>query len=203
MLLALVTVTDLFAVYAGFNIYALLEDVRSVSDRALDRGDNLYALAGVLQVVGNLAAAVVFIIWFHRVRTNADHFAQDMCTMGKGWAIGAWFVPVGNLWLPYRVATQTWDASAQSAPDGARREISRTPVRTWWALWIVALLIGRIGSTLYGRAETPHTLQQAAGIVIASDLMDIAAAVLAIVFVRKLSRMQQVGTGMPEPVAGR
>ncbi|MFH8403165.1 DUF4328 domain-containing protein [Streptomyces sp. NPDC018019] len=191
-LLYVVIATDLLAVGADLNIRALLGDLATATEQKAERADALYGLAAVLQGTALLATAVVFIIWFHRSRVNAEHYTRDVCTLGRGWAIGSWFVPIGNLWLPFRVAKETWQASAQSAPDGSRRTVSAAPVRAWWTLWVVSLIVGRTGNTLYKRAELPDAIRQAVTVVALSDLLDIAAAVLAILFVRKLTRMQQL-----------
>ncbi|MFC9228455.1 DUF4328 domain-containing protein [Streptomyces decoyicus] len=195
VLLALVIAVDVFAVYAGLNIRALMDNLLSTTRHELARGDDLYGLAGTLQLACTLATAAVFIVWFYRVRVNAERFARDVCTMNRAWAVGAWFVPIGNLWLPYRFAKEVWDASAQRTADGAWREVSRLPVTAWWTMWIAALLVGRVGASLYRNAESPQALQQATSVVMLSDLLDIAAAVLGILFVRKLSRMQLVNPG--------
>ncbi|QZY18747.1 DUF4328 domain-containing protein [Streptomyces decoyicus] len=195
VLLALVIAVDVFAVYAGLNIRALLDNLQSTPRHELAQGDDLYGLAGTLQLVCTLATAPVFIVWFYRVRVNAEGFARDVCTMNRAWAVGAWFVPIGNLWLPYRFAKEVWDASAQATADGAWREVSRRRVSAWWTTWIAALVVSRAGAALYRNPETPHALQQATSVVMLSDLLDIAAAVLGILFVRKLSRMQQVSPG--------
>ncbi|MFE7120235.1 DUF4328 domain-containing protein [Streptomyces sp. NPDC057654] len=191
VLLGVVAACDLFALYADFNIYSLLDNVLTTSAGELKRADDLYAAAGRFQGLGTTATAVVFIIWFHRVRGNAEIFTQDVCTLGRGWSIGGWFIPFANLWLPFRVAAETWQASAPQTPDGSLREVSRAPVRAWWILWLLALAAGRVGQTLYNRANTPESLQQAMGTVMLGDLLDLAAAVLAILFVRKLTRMQR------------
>lgn len=195
VLLALVIAVDVFAVYAGLNIRALLDNLLSTTRHELAQGDALYKLAGTLQLVCTLATAVVFIVWFYRVRVNAERLARDVCTMNRAWAVGAWFVPIGNLWLPYRFAKEVWDASAQSTADGTWREVSRRPVTAWWTMWIAALLLDRVGASLYRNSETPQALQEATSVVMLSDLLDIAAAVLGILFVRKLTRMQQVHPG--------
>ncbi|MEV6675118.1 DUF4328 domain-containing protein [Streptomyces sp. NPDC051162] len=200
MLLALNAVADLFAVYADYNVYSLMGDLLSVSDDDLSRADVLYAAAGLWQTMSMLATSVVFIVWFHRARVNAEYFAQDICTMGRGWAIGAWFIPVANLWLPYRVAREVWQASAQSTPDGSWRKVSHAPVKAWWFLLIGALAVDKIGSTFYNHADSPHALRQASTIVMISDLLSVAAAVFAILFVRKLTTMQEVSV-TPEPTA--
>ncbi|MEV0282015.1 DUF4328 domain-containing protein [Streptomyces sp. NPDC050610] len=191
VLLGLVAACDLFAIYADFSVYSVLDSLLSATEGELKRADRLYELAGRLQGWGTVATAVVFIVWFHRVRGNAEIFTQDICTLGRGWSIGGWFVPLANLWLPFRVAAETWQASAPQTPEGALREVSRAPVRAWWVLWLLSVAVGRMATTFYNRADTPDTLQQAVGTVMFADLLDLAAALLAILFVRKLSRMQQ------------
>ncbi|GAA0374117.1 DUF4328 domain-containing protein [Streptomyces blastmyceticus] len=200
-LLALTAVADLFAVYADYNVYSLMGDVLSVSDDDLSRADVLYASAGLGQMVSMLATAVVFIIWFHLARINAEYFAQDICTMGRGWAVGAWFVPVANLWLPYRVAREVWQASAQSTPDGSWRKVSHAPVKAWWFLLVGSLAVDKIGSTFYKHADSANALRQASAVVMVSDLLSVAAAAFAILFVRKLTAMQEVPVTC-EPIAG-
>ncbi|MFF4739301.1 DUF4328 domain-containing protein [Streptomyces sp. NPDC001262] len=200
MLLALVAGADLLAVCADNNQYVVLDDLLSASHLDLKHADFFYSVAGLLQILGTLATAVAFIVWFERVRANADYFAQDVCTLGKGWAIGGWFVPFANLWLPYRVASEVWKASAQAAStDGAWREVSRRPVNVWWGLVVVSLLADRIASTLGKRADTVDALQQSIVAVAVSDLLNLAAAIFAILFVRKLTAMQEPQPA-PEPV---
>ena len=147
VLLALVIAVDVFAVHAGLNIHALLGNLLSTTRHELAQGDDLYGLPGTLQLVCTLATAAVFIVWFHRVRVNAEGFARDVCTMHRAWAVGAWFVPIGNLWLPYRFAKEVWDASAQSTAGGAWREVSHRRVTAWWTTWIAALAVDRVGAS--------------------------------------------------------
>lgn len=199
VLLGLAVAIDLFSIYADLNVYALTGNLASATDRALDQGDALYTASERLQIVGMLATAAVFIVWFYRVRVNAAFFSEALCTMGRGWAVGAWFVPIGNLWLPYRVAREVWVASAQSSPDRSWRQVSTAPVTAWWTAWVATVLAGRVGAELFKAAQTTQALRNAVGVVLASHLLGIAAAGLAILFVGKLSRMQQVKP-VTEPV---
>ncbi|MEV5594710.1 DUF4328 domain-containing protein [Streptomyces sp. NPDC052496] len=191
-LLYLVIAADLFALGADLFLRALLDNLATATGQDAERADALYAVAAYLQGALLIPTAVVFIVWFHRSRVNAEHYTRDVCTLGRGWAIGSWFVPIGNLWLPFRVAKETWQASVQSAPDGSPRTVSTALVRAWWTLWVLTIIVSRVGSTLHKRAELPDAIRQAVSVVALSDLLDIAAAVLAVLFVRKLTRMQQI-----------
>ncbi|WP_328905434.1 DUF4328 domain-containing protein [Streptomyces sp. NBC_00234] len=195
ILLGVVIVTDVLALAAGLNVRSLLgaaiaDDFERYDEAAANRADWLYVGSGSLQVTALLATAVVFIIWFRRVRLNAEVFDASAQPMKPGWAVGGWFVPIAALWLPRRIAGGIWTASAQTNPDGSWRTVSLTPVNLWWGVWVFSLLFGRYASRRYDQAELPQEIMDAAGLVLLADALDIVAAVLAILFVRSLTRMQ-------------
>ncbi|MFB8050112.1 DUF4328 domain-containing protein [Streptomyces rubiginosohelvolus] len=194
-LLGVVIAADLFAIVTGLRVRALWD--RLATDEAVDvfgpdgaSAERLYLLSGNVQNLANLVTAVVFIVWFHRTRRNAEVFDPSVQRMGPGWAVGGWFVPVANFWFPYRVASGVWEASAQTRPDGGWRTLPRTPLNLWWGAWIATVLAARVTGRLWERAGEPAEIVRAAGLVAASDAVDIVAAVLAVLYVRAVTGMQ-------------
>ncbi|MEU5209948.1 DUF4328 domain-containing protein [Streptomyces sp. NPDC020742] len=187
-LLGLVIVADLFALWLGNQSYVLigrlLRNAGSVTAQEIDQTDSLYRVCGIVQVAATLATAVVFVVWFHRARVNAEVFAPEYHTKARGWAIWAWFVPVANLWFPRRIAIDIWNASASANTRSAAL------LHWWWALWIVNLVFGRLASQRYANAGTPDEFEGAVAGLMASDGLNVVAAVLAVLFVRRLTRMQ-------------
>ncbi|MFF8264876.1 DUF4328 domain-containing protein [Streptomyces virginiae] len=168
----------------GFAGYTHFDDLE------LGLSPALTILAGLLQVLTVLPTVVVFIIWFHRVRSNGGIFRPDAFTLGRGWSIGAWFIPVGHLFLPYQIARQTWRASTQRGPDGSERTASAALLTSWWMVWVLAAIVGRVFSRLYMGAETVDELLAVGKLGIVADLATTIAGVLAILFVRRLTEMQ-------------
>lgn len=193
-LLGVAAAVNLFSAAISGYVFSLMKrvsaDPADVGQGTLDRSDILTAVAGFLQALILLATAVVFIIWFHRVRVNGEIMRPDAFVQKRGWAIGAWFIPIGNLFLPFQIAKQTWTASTQLGPDGSFREVSAAPLNAWWALWASSLVLDRVFSLMYKGADTPEALRDASAVGMVTDLVTVAAAVLAIVFVRKLTAMQ-------------
>lgn len=143
-----------------------------------------------------LATVVVFLIWFHRVRLNAGTFAPDTQSRGPGWAIGAWFIPFANLWIPRQIAVDVWRASRPDpyAADGARE---LTLLNSWWTCFVVGAVVDRVAAALYKRAETMDAWTTAAAWSLAGYVFTIAAGVLALLLVRRLTSMQHAkATGM-------
>ncbi|MFG2482759.1 DUF4328 domain-containing protein [Streptomyces virginiae] len=155
-----------------------------------DLSDVLTGLAGILQLLMYLTTAVVFVVWFHRVRVNGGIFRNSAFTQAPGWAIGWWFVPVAHLFQPFVIARQIWRAGTRLGPDGSPVRVSTAPVTAWWAVRVAASIVGRLSSRVYTSAETPGEMASAAGSGIGSDLLMVAAAVLAVLFVRRLTALQ-------------
>lgn len=197
VLLSLVIAADVLAIVAEAGRYALggtavAGELAAVDQSALTRSDLWTGITAVLQGLALVATGVVFIVWFHRVRSNGEVFTPNGFDKSRGWAIGGWFIPLGNLWIPSKVARETWVASSQTTQDGRMRPADSAPVTYWWAAWVVSVVLGRLSGSLFDESSRyPDDLRAAAGFAMAVDGVDILAAVLAIVFVRKLTAMQQ------------
>jgi hypothetical protein len=206
ILLGLVIATDLFAVWADITMYDVTGsfadgDYSDAVQREAEHADTVYVMAGYTQTASLVAAIVVYLIWFHRMRVNAEVFNPFGHSKRRAWVIWGWFVPIVSLWFPRRVMLDIWDAST---PVGSRG--SHGLVNAWWTLWIISLVASRAGSTAYQRAETSEEIQGAVGQIMFADVIDIGAAVLAILVVLRLTRMQNEKAhqgGGPLPVAVR
>lgn len=168
----------------------VLADPVGVDHSGMASGEYLNAFLGLAQNALMLATAVVFIVWFHRVRHNAGVFRPDGFSQSAGWAIGGWFVPVANLFLPYRTARETWDASTQYATDGSYRQVSGAPVVAWWLVFAASRVLDVVSGWKHTSGETTEQARDAYSFSVFADLTTVAAAVLAVVFVRKLTAMQ-------------
>ncbi|MFJ2648521.1 DUF4328 domain-containing protein [Streptomyces sp. NPDC087420] len=195
VLLGVAIVADLFSLLVGFNLHSAWRDVLSAgydgsSGDSYERTETLYGLSGGLQALSLLVCGVVFIVWFNRIRGNAETFAPDAHSKSSGWAVWGWVVPVVNFWYPRRIALDIWTASGPEPHLGLAKPPSRGLINAWWTLWIVTVLHGNLASRMYERAEEGTDIQQALVQLMASDVIDIAAAVLAILVVRQLTAMQ-------------
>jgi hypothetical protein len=83
----------------------------------------------LLSLIGQAVAGILVIVWLTRARANADALYVARHGLAAGWAIGGWFIPVGNLFLPVVVVL---DVVKASNPTGQ----SLPQVWMWWAGWI-------------------------------------------------------------------
>ncbi|MFJ2767474.1 DUF4328 domain-containing protein [Streptomyces sp. NPDC087300] len=196
-LLAVVIVVDLYALWADAAVRGVMDDLISGEydeDIARDAefADNLYTAAAGAQLVALVATCVVFLVWFHRVRVNAEAFDPHIHSKSRGWTVGGWFVPVVNLWFPRRIAIDIWDASGDRSRSLEAPADRETPglINAWWTLWLLSIMAGRYAGRRYSAAEEPEEINSALTAIMVSDALDLVAAVLAIVFVHRLTRMQ-------------
>lgn len=178
-----------------------IEDGRHVSREDAEAADDFYAATGVLQGLMGLATGIVFLVWFHRVRVNAELFDPARHRKKRGWAIGGWFVPVVNFWFPKQITNDIWWASA---PREDRRGLA--VVSWWWGLW-VAMSVTSIAAFQadageLDRQELLDDIQREVHMTGLSDMLGVAAAILALLFVRRLTQRQltKYAEGPDQPV---
>ncbi|PWG11535.1 hypothetical protein DF268_21165 [Streptomyces sp. V2] len=187
VLLGIVVVGQLFGVLTDVVLYSLYGDLAAgidVGERS-EFADRLSYIATPVQTGPLLPTVVVYLCWFWRVRVNGEVFEPGGHAKRRGWTIGAWFVPVVNLWFPRRVMVDVWNASA---PLGQR--VSHGLVNAWWTLWVLWLVVSRVVSVQDRKAETFAEYRQVMGVTMVMDAVGAAAGVLALLVVLRVTRMQ-------------
>ncbi|MFD9212224.1 DUF4328 domain-containing protein [Streptomyces sp. NPDC059544] len=188
LLLGLVIAADVFAVVAGAKMYAFW-GAEPVDIEVYDRWESLYRWSDVATMNTFVACGVVFILWFRRARINAEVFAPDGHGLVRGWAVWGWIVPVVNLWIPRRVALDIWSASIPGAHLGAAPRQSNRLVNAWWTVWIGGY-VPTLAALTYVKAEGATEMRRQLELTLVAVLFDIAAAVLAVLVVRRLTSLQ-------------
>lgn len=195
MALVVVIVADLLAIGADWLEIDLLSraiDGKRVSMSELDSSDDRQAVLGLLGLAVVIAAAVFFIRWFHAAYANLTALGREDLRFGTGWAIGAWFVPLLNLWRPKQIANDIWRGSNPNVPSQPapwKEAGVPTFLELWWGAWIIAD-VGQIAMRVWFESETAEELRTAAYADIGFLVIDVVAATLAIVVVRRLTARQ-------------
>ncbi|MCM2579889.1 DUF4328 domain-containing protein [Streptomyces meridianus] len=188
VLLVLVAVADLLALYTQGISPLLAEPVDPVRT---DTGWTPFTMTETLRADVVILTGVVFLVWFHRVRVNAGVLAQGNHRGGVAWAVVSWFIPIANIWIPRGVAVDIWRASTPRNTEVPGRGTNHRVINAWWAGWLVSQLVGQFAGAVYEDADTVDAMRTAACLLLAAAVVDIAAALLAVLFVRRLTAMQQ------------
>ncbi|MEU9165960.1 DUF4328 domain-containing protein [Streptomyces sp. NPDC048424] len=203
LLLTAVILSDLFSLYAGTRAHSLLDWEGGFAYASMDdwdAADARYQRAWTFQGQAAIVCGIVFIAWFHRMYRNAVALAPDRLRTGTGWAIGAWFVPLFNLWQPFRIALDMWavcvpapaSAPAVTPAPGQPAKAAKAvfwPVGLWWGLFVTSGVFNQYTLWAYDRAESIPDLRDAVVQLMVGDVLDLAAAAAAIHFTVRLTAM--------------
>ena len=166
-----------------------LGDEQEITDNPM--GFLALALTGVLglaTIAVYIATVVVFLMWLYRVSNNVVAFGAPRQT-SAGWAVGSFFVPIANLFIPYQAIKEIWQKS-DPTPTDAFSYVMSPPgfFPAWWGFWIAS----NIASNAYFRmtlAEAPMEASATVGIL--SEALSIVAAFFAIQVVKAIDQRQE------------
>lgn len=149
-LLATAAVLEVAAVVAALADFRMWDGaVRGapVADAELAASELRLGLLSVALLAVLIATMPVFIIWFHRLYTNLPALGATQLRFGRGWAIGAWFVPILNLWRPKQIADDIWRASDPDVQIASGAQWRQRPVagivHLWWGLYLLSNLVSQ------------------------------------------------------------
>ncbi|GAA1873159.1 DUF4328 domain-containing protein [Asanoa iriomotensis] len=106
-------------------------------------------LADVGFSLAQIAALVLTIVWLWRARKNLDAFPDTTPFLSAGWAIGGWFFPLANLFVPGRMMA---NVARQSSRD---RSVTAAAI-TWWFSLVISMFLRQLASVMSG--DTTATL---------------------------------------------
>lgn len=190
----LIGLDAVFAVLDGIASQRTADVVQAYADGNATMDDAHAADAFTLMVtipgmLVTIAAGVTFIVWLYRSRCNAERVTYSADHRHKrGWAIGSWFTPLLNLWYPYQIVQDVWRAFAPTQQDRPLQARDQSGFITAW--WFVYLFMSWGDGAITRLALHDADLATVATWTWVSTLVTIAAAVLAVVLIRRLTDLQ-------------
>ena len=184
------------SVVAYANRLSVINDIehRSFGSNIVDRANNsddFVAAANIAVAFLMLAIFVCFVIWMWRAAKNNEALGRPQPRLGPGWAIGGWFIPLAFFVIPVLVAQDLWRGSDSSVPRGdIRWKIGPRSalVGWWWGLFLVSFLRGSSSSN---NLSTFSDLRTSDTLSLIGRVFFVAAAVLSILVVRRISERQE------------
>jgi len=205
VVLAVIAVIDLFAVWVDWDRYDLLDRVvnnRNFTIEEADASDSRNAAVAVLQLTVLALGSVGFILWFARAYSNVTALGSSRRFSVK-WAGWGWFVPILAVWRPKQIANDIWRGSDTENPQRTQDEDARVAlfVTAWWLCWLLSNGLSQIAGRVTFSGDDAESLRSATGIYLAGDAIDIVAAALAILYVRRVTARQRLRAELREAAA--
>ncbi len=211
-------VTGVFVVYLLVEIISIISTYQEISLLERIRDGGLYTIAeadasdvrqgaiGLLYLLIFVLLITTFLMWLYRVRKNEAALIITGTRFSVGWSIWVWFIPIMQLFRPYQIMKEAWQASSREPEQLASRtpgprfpSISwqQSPISPllgwWWALWLVGNYIANIGTRFFFTSEDDvDSFIASDWMYIGSSILLIGSAVLAIILVRQISERQVI-----------
>jgi len=199
-LLLLTMVIAAVAFWAEYQQYQLIDSIKHgtkitmAEARANDQRVRVVVLSYLTVLVIDV---VFFMMWIHRVYRNLNSFPGPRSEYTPGWAVGYYFIPFLNLARGYQVMREIFEKSRPQRL--ATRSISIVAV--WWALWLLTGFIARLASIATDpNAEKLDKLLSATRQSMINHAVVWLPAIVAIIMVWQIDRMQQERSTEPEPM---
>lgn len=173
------------AAYAVFALNSVAAFGGTPSPDRLAQAAPVGEAIGLVAILVHLVTIVMVLRWVYRAAVRA-HALSDRIAVSPGWAVGRFFLPVLNLWRPFRGMVEIWRTSVDPvAPDTVPVPVPAL-LRWWWGLWLLANLCG----PLMDEAHRASHLAAARWADVVLLAIDVPLVILLVRIVRQVSARQ-------------
>ena len=140
--------TTLLIVLGGMHLIGVwvglmsLENSRRFSGQTLITSwnpENLRLVPGSNYTLVYVATTVLFGVWIYRAARNLRALGASNLRFGPGMAVGSYFIPILNLFMPFQAMKEIWNASR--TPLSKNLRAGNSLLTMWWTLWLITFLI--------------------------------------------------------------
>jgi hypothetical protein len=176
---ALLLLMALLAAASALHFFSAFDLADRAARAALRPGeaaafDDLTQTLARLELAGSVLTGIAWFVWLHRGVANARSLGVQTAAT-PGWSVGWWFIPFANLVKPYRILRSLFGGVVSG---------SSTIVGFWWGCYLLAGLVGNFAALQH--PETLAALRVYAGSFLLTDVLRVAAAILAALMVWRI-----------------
>ncbi len=163
----------------------------NVTIEEAEANDARQGLLAIVAIVAHLITVVIFAMFLVRANKNARAVSGQSLEVTPAWMVWWFCVPFANLFKPYVAVREVWEHSKGAVPP---------LFGLWWGAWVLSGILGQIVWRMTDPDDSIPELLSTDRIVLAGDVVDLAAALLALWMVRSLHAGQQRHhqTGRPD-----
>ena len=185
----------LIGLLTGYNELQMLKNAQMgdyVSEQEANTSDMLQGVVGLAQLGLFIASVIVFLNWFRRAYGNL-HRAGVNLSHQESMAVWAWIIPIVSFFRPVQIMNEIWMATQEKIQElDTSYTIKRGGIiiGLWWTLFLISNFIGRFLLKAAFNQETIEQLIQSSKATLLSDIIQVLEALLVMLIVLKLSKME-------------
>lgn len=153
-----------------------------------------------IKAAAEIATVIIYSFWIHRAYRNLPALGNPVPSATPAWAVGSYFVPVVNFFIPYTIMAEIWRYSDPAQLGVIRKTTSRL-VGAWWGMFW-GPVIPMAGMFIMLLMTRSHALIDEIEIEslwsIGVPIANLAAAILAIVLVYSIDKNQRISNDLIE-----
>lgn len=187
------TVIGIVSGYFELEILKNAQQGEFISDEEANASDIRQMIIGLLQTGLYIASIVVFLNWFRRAYGNLHRIGITYLKHKESMAVWSWFIPIIFLFRPVQIMNEIWTETQEKIKkyDSNYNLKSRgLIIGLWWTLFIISNFIGRYVLKTAFKDETIEQLIEGSQAILVSDIMQIPEALLVLLIVFQLSKME-------------
>lgn len=97
-------------------------------------------IAGLMSYFVYPPSILAILVWIYMAHSNLHKAGLTGLNYSPAWATFSFFVPIVNLWVPFRAMRELANRSAGEPEELAEADVDE--VFSWWGCWIGAFVVG-------------------------------------------------------------
>ena len=191
--------------YFELRLYENLKNEGFPDPGKVKANDIRQLVVGIIQFAVYLITVVVFLNWFRRAYGNLHRLGIEYLRQSESMAVWSWFIPIVNLFRPVQIMYEIWtETQWQIKQKDASYRIKKGNLllTIWWTLFILSHLAGRIALRAAFKEDTVNHLIEGSMASLISDALQILEALLVIIIVSGISKMETKLAGVVKKSGG-
>ncbi len=163
------------------------------NDELIETGMLVRGFLALATLLVYVPLTIFFCVWTYRSAANARALGAGGFEITPGWAVGWHFIPIANLWMPFKAFSEFWRASRADLPERVPGLWQDTGagllLGSWWSAWVLGRALNAIGRPF---AREGGTLEAFGSMLhLGGSILESLAALLCIAVVYRLTARQQ------------
>jgi hypothetical protein len=183
-------------IISGYYELELLKNAQlgvSVDESTASASDLRQMIIGLLQTGLTIVSIIVFLNWFRRAYGNLHRLGITYLKHDESMAVWSWFIPIIFLFRPVQIMKEIWAETKQGIQEYNSNDSLSSGgfiIGLWWALFITSNFIGKYVLQVAFKEDTIAQMIEGSQAVFIFDVLQISEALLVILIITRLSKME-------------
>lgn len=196
IIFGILTGLTLIGLLTGYNELQILQKTKIgeyVSEQEANTSDLIQGIIGLVQFGIYIASVIAFLNWFRRAYGNLHRMGVDYLKHKESMAVWTWFIPIVWFYRPVQIMNEIWTETQEKIKKFDSSYVLKSGgliIGSWWTLFIISNFIGRYVLKTAFKQDTIEQVIENSEVTMISDIMQVPEALLVILIVYKLSKME-------------